>query len=221
MSSTARVNAFADTAALSAYGDARWIDPGASLPGGDDFPSSDIAPAPGSERLINLILPKGADLEAPFWAIFEPALATANGWSDCPETLDASAFARCRALAIASPGVPGRTPAWLSVAVDEVLPLPSLIEHFPPRRIERLETWELGRGDLVRHGDWELMFAPHDDAGHWLLARRVEQDSDLHIVAAGEWVWGVSRSDLAWAGHVVVAPAEWDRICKGLTRRAA
>lgn len=219
MAGAARVNAFADYAALTAYGDARWLDPGAILSSGDDGRCSDVAPTPGSERLINLILPEGADLEAPFWALYEPALVIANGWSECPETLDASAFVRCRALAVVRAGKPGREASWLSVIVDEVLPFPMLIDRYPARRIERLETWELGRGELVCHGDWELMFAPHDDAGHWLLARRSTQDSDLHVLAGGEWVWGVRHTDLAWAGHVAVAPGEWDRICNGLTRR--
>jgi hypothetical protein len=84
MSSTARVNAFADHATLTAYDDARWLDPGAALPSGDDWQRSDIAPSPSTERLVNLILPEGADLATPFWTLFEPALAAANGWIDCP-----------------------------------------------------------------------------------------------------------------------------------------
>ena len=221
MAEGARVNAFGNHAALTAYGDARWLDPGAALPGGDDWFCSDIAPTLDRERLLQVTLPQRADLEAPFWTLYEPALAAVNGWSDCPETLDASAFVRCRALGVARAGLPGRKPSWLSVTVDEILPLPLLIERYPPRRVEQLETWELNRGDLLCHGDWELLFAPHDDAGYWLLARRSVQDSDIHIVAGGEWVWGIRYTDLAWAGHVVVAPGEWDRICicAGVTRR--
>lgn len=68
-------------------------------------------------------------------------------------------------------------------------------------------------GALTRYEDWEMWFAPHDDAGYWLLAR-LQQDQ-AHVVAAGEWVYGATKQySEAWAGHVVLPIEAWRDTCR-------
>jgi hypothetical protein len=101
---------------------------------------------------------------------------------------------------------------WLEVGVLDAAPFSSLRRRFPAHAAPRLETWRPRGGTLVRHAGWELWYAPHDDAGYWYAA---EVDADTaHVVAAGEWLYGVASYADAWAGHVVIPRSAWREICE-------
>jgi hypothetical protein len=209
----ARFNEFARYAELVAHDDAQWLDPGAALPSGTAWPAADVVPVCGTERLV-----KVADNGRPFtvgeerWVLFIPALGALNGWSHYPATILRSAFAHCRLRAAERASSKRPNDSWLRVEVIDVAPFADLERRFPGRSIAGLATWQLSTGTLTRHEDWELWFAPHDDAGYWLLAR-LRQD-EAHVLAAGEWVYGITWSAVAWGGHLVMPAAAWRQICQ-------
>jgi hypothetical protein len=204
-------NSFARFAVLTACLEAEWLDPGVALPEDDCFVRSDAMPAPETERRAKLTFNKNShpSIGDLLWVLFVPGLGAENGWRDHPETISNSAFVHCRLTAIETQALRhGATWMWIRVAIDRVIPFSDLEEQFPAQRMTRLETWRLSTGSLVRSDGWELWWAPHDDAGFWLLARRNGQEA--HVLAGGEWVLD---DHVAWAGHVVLPVAEWERIC--------
>lgn len=213
---TYAVNEYRDLAQLVAQDDAgQWLDPGAPLPDGYLWERSEIAPAPGSERLVYVSCFRRASLAvgAERWTLFVPGMASLDGWEDHPEAIARSAFVKFR-LRAAERADPDRQREWLRVEIIELIPFAGLDRLFTAQHRARLQTWDMGSSaELTRHGDWELWFAPHDDAGCWLIAR-VQGDA-AHVVAGGEWLFGAGLcSDEAWAGHVVIPVPEWRRICR-------
>lgn len=203
-------NAFGRFAVVSANPNAQWLDPGRAVPAGDPWTRSSVMPIKGTERLLCLAQPKTSQLGAGdvAWILFIPGLGAGNGWEDHPETISGSAFVQCRVVAEEGRFTKtGTMWTWLRVAVGDVMAFTDLERRCPAQRLAHLETWEL-RAALIRRDGWELLWGPFDDAGFWLLARPGSQE--IHIVAGGEWVL---MRDVAWAGHVVVPAAEWERIC--------
>ncbi len=208
----ARYNAFRDHAELLAYDDVEWADPGMALPGSNVWPRAEVAPAPGVQTLVRVHAGRRhASVGDERWLLFLPAMAALNGWDEYPAAISGSAFVRCRVRAVEAGGPAGDH--WLRVDIAEVVPFGILDARFAARPLSRLETWRLSTGALTRHEDWELWFAPHDDAGYWLLARLAQDEA--HVVAAGEWLHaGNTGHHEAWAGHVVLPLAAWRQICQ-------
>jgi hypothetical protein len=209
-----RVNEF--YAELAAHEDAQWLDPDTAAPSPaapEDFIISHVIPGVGTERRV-----KVGDNGHPFaigqerWIVWVPGLGAVNGWDGHPETIPASAFVQCRIDAVER--VDPRRPyeSWLGVRILDVAPFASLQQRFPPREMSRLKTWQLS-GTSTRYTEWELWYAPHDDAGYWYAARL--DNDEAHVVAAGEWVYGVNPRAEAWAGHIVIPVAAWRQICRG------
>ena len=156
MAGTAHRNEFGDYAALTAYADAQWAEPGAGLPSDEHSPRSDVVPQIGSHRLLSLLLPgERKSSSTPFWVLFEPGLASLNGWDLHPDQIDRSAFVQCRLLKTARSDDETR---WLDIAIEDVAPLPLLTQRFPPRRVDQLGIWELGKAALTRQEHMALPF---------------------------------------------------------------
>jgi hypothetical protein len=209
-----RINEF--YAELTAHEDAQWLDPDPSPPTAsapEDFIISDVIPGVGTERRV-----KVGDNGRPLaigqerWIVWVSGLGAVNGWDAHPETIAASAFIQCRIGAVESVDTRPPYESWLRVQILDVAPFANLQQRFPPRELSELKTWQLS-GTLTRHSEWELWYAPHDDAGYWYAAQL--RDDEAHVVAAGEWVYGVNRRAEAWAGHVVIPVAAWRQICRG------
>lgn len=107
-----------------------WIEPG-----GERLATE--PPAVGQVALISIPddLPTPTE---PVWALFEPALAVANGWCECPEELSRSAFVQGR---VVPPDAPEGELAPLSVElsrrlcgfrVDAVLLFSEIPDRRPP-----------------------------------------------------------------------------------------
>jgi hypothetical protein len=204
-------NAFGRLSILAANPAAQWLDPGEPRPQDDRWPRSGILPGVSTERLVRVILPKDGQPASgdQLWILFIPGAAAENGWEDHPETISQSAFVQCRV--IGCEGQILRTGAvwtWLRVTVCDVIPFLELAQRCPAQRMAHLETWGHSRGALIRKDGWELLWAPGDDAGHWLLARPESQE--VAVLAGGEWLLDY---ELAWAGHVILPIAAWQSIC--------
>lgn len=200
-------------AELTAHDDAQWLDPDAALPIESLHPISDVTPRAGTERLVRV-----GDNSRPFavgqerWIVFVPALGAINGWNDYPETLPESAFVQCRINAIERVDATRPHRSWLRVEILDVASFACLRQRFPARVMSQLRTWHLSTGKLTRHAEWELWYAPHDDAGYWYTAQL--NNDEVHVVAAGEWVYGVNQYAQAWAGHIVIPAMAWREICR-------
>ena len=212
--SGARANEYSGYAKLVAADEVQWRPPGASLPTEEHWLRAENAPVPGDECLVKL-----ARSGKPFIVgqerglLFVPGLGALNGWDSHPETIPASAFVRASVCAVERENPAAPDDNWLRVKILEVVGFSDIERHFPPRPVARLDTWQLSTGALTRYQDWELWWAPHDDAGYWLLARLHEDGA--HVVAAGEWVFGVPpQISEAWAGHIVVPLTVWRDICR-------
>jgi hypothetical protein len=202
-------------AELTAHDHAQWLDPGVALPADSapTVPIANVAPTPGAERLVRI-----GDNGHAFavgeerWILFVPGLGAVNGWGDHPETLPKSTFAQCRLKALERAGGRRDGQSWLRVDVIDAVPFADLRRRYRPRAAPRLESWQVSTGTLTRRDDWELWYAPHDDAGYWFAAQL--SGNEAHVVAVGEWVWGVTCYAEAWAGHVVIPIAAWRSICR-------
>ena len=209
----ARSNEYPVYAEIVAADEVQWLAPGAPLPTEPHWPRAETAPIPGTEHLVKLArsgMPFAVGQER--WLVFVPELAALNGWDSHPDTIPASAFVRAvlRAVERENPILPDDN--WLRFDIAEVIRFDQIEQRFPPRPLARLDTWQLSTGALTRFQDWELWWAPHDDAGYWLLARLREDGA--HVVAAGEWLYGAMKQmSEGWAGHVVLPHAAWRDIC--------
>ena len=205
-------NEFPALADLAAHDDGQWAEPGMDAPSGDWWPRATTAPTPGAETWVRVdARTKSTAVGDELWMLFRPELSALNGWDEHPADIAASAFVRCRVRA-AKFDEPSRR-HWRRVEVIEALGFRELETRFVARQRPELATWRLSTGSLTRYRDWELWFAPHDDAGYWLLAR-LDQEA-AHVVAAGEWLHGANTDyDDAWAGHVVLPIPAWREICR-------
>jgi hypothetical protein len=209
-----RVNEF--YAELTAHEDAQWLDPDTAPPPAsplEDFIVSDVVPAVGTERRVkvgNNGRPLTIGQER--WIVWVPGLGAVNGWDEHPQTIPASAFVQCRIGAVDRVDTRRPYESWLRVQILDVASFASLERRFPSRQMSRLKTWQLS-GTLTRYAEWELWYAPQDDAGYWYAARL--NNDDAHVVAAGEWVYGGNPRAEAWAGHIVIPAAAWRQICRG------
>jgi hypothetical protein len=208
-----RANEYRGYAALVAADEVQWLAPGESLPADEHWLRAEHAPVPGAECLVKL-----ARSAAPFtagqerWLLFVPALGALNGWDSYPETILASAFVRGRVQAVERTDPKAPDDNWLRLDILDVVSFGAIEQQFTPRALARLDTWQLSTGAFTRYQDWELWWAPHDDAGYWLLARL--RNDGAHIIAAGEWVFGTRHTSEAWAGHVVMPLTAWRDICR-------
>lgn len=202
-----RVNSFAALAALTADGTAEWPLDGRSFPRGEDWRRADRPPEPGERRWTRIAFDPAARPNAGDqpWLLFVPEEAQWNGWDACPETLPRSAFVHCRIVDVAGPTP---TQVWIEADILKVVVFSDLAACFAPVQVDGLETWGGRHDGVARWDDWELLWAPRDDAGFWLLAV-VAQDG-VHVLAGGEWIL---RQETAWAGHVLLSPMAWARIC--------
>lgn len=189
---------FFQHAAFDAVFDCDWPADG-ERQSGYIWQRAEVAPAAGREVWVKI----GTGIEPPSvqWLTYIPALGALNGWDGYPETIPGSTFLNCR---VAEHGEHG----WRKVAVTEALPFPMLEDRIAPRVLPALSVSPPYRGSIYRFDNWELLWAPQDDAGYWLLARL--RPDGAHVVAAGEWLWAGGRDeDRAWAGHVVIPTAVW------------
>ncbi len=206
-------NEFCNYAELVVEPDTGWLASGEQRPSGQIWLRAEAMPTPGTRHLVKVWC-KGRQISISEdrWLLFVPAWGAENGWDEYPATIPGSAFVRCRLWAAEGGKIDAAGEQWFEADVIEVVPFTDLERRFPPRRVSQLQTWELSTGGLTRHDDWELWHAPHDDAGFWLVARLDAEDA--HVVAAGEWVYGVTSTSEAWAGHVVMPLAAWRDICR-------
>ncbi len=210
----AATNEFQDYAKLTADGDAKWLDPGIEPTESTPFAASEVVPMIGTRRWVKIAY-GGEARQSGYerWIVFVPGDAADNGWDDDPPSILGSAFVRCRVMATHGDGQLMSKDKWLYVAVDDVMTFDVPERRFPPVAKDELGTWRLSRGTLTRFQDWELWFAPFDDAGFWHLARLAENEA--HVVAAGEWLYGAGlKYSEAWAGHVVVPISAWRQMCE-------
>ena len=194
--------------------EAEWLEPGAELIAGEHWLRAAKAPEPGSEHLVRLARSaKPFALDQERWLLFVPDYAAVNGWDAQPDSLPESAFVRGRLRAVERIDPQRPDDNWLRVDVAEAIRFDEIERRFPPRSRPSLETWQLSTASLTRFADWELLWAPFDDAGYWLLAR--QRDDGAHVVAAGEWLFGATlKIAEAWAGHVVLPHEAWRDICR-------
>lgn len=181
---------------------AQWADPGADLPTDNHWLRSDIAPAPGEQRLVFL---RDLIFESPGWITFQPSLAAENGWQDYPEAIPLSGFAFCRLLTAPNHG-------WIRVEVEDYVGVPQMQARFEPRPLSAIETRRVGAGYLTVLGEWEYLEVWAEFASHWLLARR--GPSGVHVLAAGQDShFDSPNTEATWIGHGLLASEAWDKIC--------
>jgi hypothetical protein len=198
---------FPDSAALLAFGDVEWV--GRNAEGGGTAGPAQGFPAVGERWTIRLNphLDPELSTDDTIWLMFLPAAAGRNGWEETPGTLEESGFVE--ALVEERPPFDEATAKRdLVVKVTDVLPITAIEQRLAPTRTERLTFQRHARGQLTRHGALDLLFAPFDDAGLWLVAR--PDGHDVHVLAGGEWVL---EDDWAWAAHLVIDRDEWRRLC--------
>ncbi|MGW2084228.1 hypothetical protein [Streptomyces sp. NPDC001880] len=173
----------------------------------EPFLRAESPPLPGEERVVRVHGPFLAEGRAPFWALFEPALAALNGLDEYPELMPNCAMAACTPLAVLDRG---SGHASVRVRVEEVTKLVEAADRFPPSTAGSLEkllppggsgltTSQAVSGGL-RYYDWSLQ----SDIGCWAVCT----DDDEHGMAVllyGEWTF--DQDDVA-LGHRPLSPSE-------------
>ncbi len=163
-------------------------------------------PLPGEERVIRVYGPFLADGRAPFWALFEPALAALNGLDDYPESMRDCAMAACTPLAVLARG---RGHATLRIRVEEVTKLVEAADRFPPSTAGSLEnllppdgvelTISQSASGGLRYYDWSLQ----SNVGRWAVC--TDDEHGMALLLYGEWTF--DQDDVA-LGHRPLSPSE-------------
>ncbi|MFF3732997.1 hypothetical protein ACFYXM_22435 [Streptomyces sp. NPDC002476] len=172
----------------------------------EPFPRAESLPLPGEERVVRVNGPFLADGRAPFWALFEPALAALNGLDEYPDLMRNCAMTACTPLAVLARG---NGYAWLRVRVEEVTKLVEVADRFPPSTAGSLEnllppdgaglTTSQAASDGLRYYDWSLQ----SDIGCWAVC--TDDEHGMAILLYGQWTF--DQDDVA-LGHRPLSPSE-------------
>ena len=188
-------------AAFSAS-NAEWLDPDAPIPAGNIWPRSDTPPEAGQLRTIRVRHPFRAPGDAPFWILYLPARAAENGWAEAPETIPHSAFALCRLETVVQRE---KAAAWISVRIDDVVPLPALVTRIPAQHppLSPLASHQTLRRAAFEN--WEVLEGNTEgDVGVWVIA--LHSAHKVHLLVQEEWSF---HEDVVCAGNVELTREQW------------
>ena len=172
----------------------------------EPFLRADSPPLPGEERVVRLHGPFLADDRAPFWALFEPALAALNGPDEYPESMWNCAMIACTPLAVLAQG---NGHAWLRVRVEEVTKLVEAADRFPP---STAGSWEyllptsgavLMSGQVASGGLRYYCWTIQSNVGCWAVCS--DDEHGMAVLLYGEW--NFDQDDVA-LGHRPLSPSE-------------
>jgi hypothetical protein len=155
---------------------------------GDPQPPA-TAPAVGEEHVLVVGFPFQADLEQPFWLLYQPPRVVLNGWDDCPDEIVSSALIQCSPVEVTDFGTDR---ASIRVRVSDRVMVPEIAGKLPVTQATTalLRTYDDHHGWLSRSGRYtHLSINIESDAGSWTLVER--RDGDDFIVLGGDWGWHV------------------------------
>ncbi|AWB46677.1 hypothetical protein DCC85_22560 [Paenibacillus sp. CAA11] len=152
----------------------------------DHWMRSDEAPVKGALRTVKIKHPFHMTVGERFWILYTPVMSSLNGWDSHPEEIEKSAFVQC---AIERVLAEGKSQAWVSVSIHEVLPLGMFSDLFAARDGSRgyLDAFDMfGKPSFYAYQEWLWMHAgAQGDLGVWGLVKII--DGEYYLLVYGDW----------------------------------
>jgi hypothetical protein len=204
-------------AAIAGFGDTcvQWLAKDAYGAGSSEtWERLNTQPLLNEVYTLRVSTPFTATSAQPFWVLYQPALTSINGWGDPPEEIPLCCLVQAVLLDVIEygKGQYGGDYAWITVQIQQVVPLNEIVQRFPPNSSGeacRMVQQNLSQSyERVEWEDWTIIsVSAQGNVGGWIVTRHYNGSQTIVLYCD----WWIDEDDL-YAGNRPLTEEEWAQL---------